>query len=118
MLRVEAMGDRECALAADYNETFELESPHVVHDQRYAAVLSEAVVARRAEDRPATRKNPSDGSPIEGHRISFRKPTKAVANADNLVALRDRPTDDRADRCVEAWAVAATGEDAERAHDQ
>ena len=118
VLRMEAMRDRQRPLAADRHHAVELEGPGVVEDERDAAFLPEAVVARRAEDRPAAREDPADRPAIERDGVAFREASKAVADADDFVPVRDRPAHDRADRRVEAGAVAATGEDSERAHGQ
>ena len=117
VLGMKATGDRQRAFATDSDDALKLERPCRLEHARNA-VLAKAVVAGRAEDRPSPGEDSGNGMAIEGDRLSGRQPAKTMTDTDHLVASRDRTAGNRADRRIQAGAVASAGEDSNGAHDQ
>ena len=78
-----------------------------------AAVDLVRVRARRAEDRPAARKDPGDLAAPERREDAFGQALPAVADADQLVPAVGRAPHDRADDRVQAGTVAPAREDSD-----
>ena len=104
VLRIEAVGDPERALAADRDDAFESRCALVVAMR----VASAAFLEERVRSRTSPRIVPPRGRiPATARRSSGTTPepseaAPAVADSDDLVVLRDQAAHDRADRRVQA----------------
>src|SRR5204862_2699271 len=114
VLAVEPLGDAERVLAADRDEGVEtavLEVPEHLLD---AAVERERIGAARADDRAAPGEDPRALLRAEVAVAAVDEPAPALEHAHAVPAFRAGRADDRADHRVQAGAVAAPCEDADR----
>lgn len=108
----------EGAFAADRDE-----GVHAVTAAQLGAVLGGlaqpvALQPGRAENGAATGEDAADRVEIEGAEVAVEESLEPVLEADDFIAVTHHGTvDDRPDHCVQAWAIAACGEnsDAHRA---
>lgn len=111
-------GGREGALAADRDQRV-----HAVTAAQLGAVLGGlaqpvALQPGGAEDGAAAGEDAADRVEVEGAEVAVEEALEPVLESDDLVTVTHHGTvHDRADHCVQAWAVAACGEnsDAHRA---
>ncbi len=111
-------GGREGALAADRDQCV-----HAVTAAQLGAVLRRfaqpvALQPGGAEDGAAAGEDAADRVEVEGAEVAVEEALEPVLEPDDFIAVTHHGTvHDRADHCVQAWAVAACGEnsDAHRA---
>ena len=74
--------------------------------------LAERVGPGRAEDRAAARQDAADRLHVEDHGVALERAPPAVTEPDELKAVLSRAgPHDRADHCIQAGAVTASGQD-------
>ena len=115
-LFAQAGGHAERVLAADRDQRVDTQAGQVVLDPLDAVATAAARVLQRvrpgrSEDRAAARQDAAHRLHVQGHRVAFERPSPPVAEPDEFQAvLLHALADDGADNCIEAGAVAATGE--------
>jgi len=116
-LLAQAGGHAEGVLAADRDQRVDAQPGQVVLDPldavaAPAARVLQRVGAGRPEDGAAARQDAAHRLHVKRHGVAFERPSPSVAEPDEFEAvLLDTLADHGADNCVQAGAVAATGED-------
>jgi hypothetical protein len=114
------LGQAQCrsqrAVAADDDHRVDAARLERGADAHVAVGVDVRVSSRGAEDRAAALQDAADRVAVERPHRALEQAVPAVEDPDDLVPVSLRPRHHRADHRVQAGAVAARGQDADRRH--
>ncbi len=113
---VEPVRGRQRALAADGDERVEAELGEAIDDQLLFALV-ERIVATRAQLGAAAHQPAVRALAVERHGVALLEPEPRAPDTENVQAEGFGPEHTATDDGIDAWRIAAAGEDADSFHD-